>query len=380
MHPVGHLPAEFDYHLRPMSQPSPQPAHPSVERRPLSARQVGSEFRALLKGGARLEVAGDDRNEPEALLADGYSPKHALRLFGTDFYVTNVRQNPLLRFFVAWVAPPAPPRGPRRVCARIFYKDISLIWRAASHLVHTHDELWIGKGDMQAVLKDGWVESQTVESTTDLPLEMQDAMDSLVGWTKRIPRDTAILSRVLRNAPQGRVAPYRDFTEPRRKAAAVRGGRINGGRSIARFTRRNDPESLVFVGGFEPDFSKRGLVELTRSHSKSYGGPLERYRFLSRNRQVQYLFFAAPRHVWIVPPQALTTELSSYGLRLIDVVIDDELCIPGYEYHFHEYPGEPESLHSQIPEGFVGPPNPGDPDRADASPWLDRIPEERCRN
>jgi hypothetical protein len=356
-----------------MQQPIPTKIHPSIQPRDLSTRQVEREFRSLLKSGARLEVAGDDRAHPEALLAGGYSPKHALRLFGHDFYFANVRQNPLLRFFVAWVAPPAPARGPRKIFARIFYKDISLIWRTASHLIHTEDEFWIGKGDTRPVRQNGWEEQHTVESTTDLPLEMQDAVDALVRRAKSIRRDTAVLARVLRNAPDGRVEPYRDFTAPRRKAAAVRANLINRGKSIARFTRKNDPGSLVVVKGFEPDF-RRGLIAHTESWSKSYGGKLGRYRFLSRNRQVQYLFLAGPSHAWVVPPQALTTELSSFGVRTVDVVCDEDLSIPGYEYHFREVPDDPDSLHSQIPEGFVGPPNPDDPDRADASAWLERIP------
>ena len=118
----------------------------------------------------------------------------------------------------------------------------------------------------------------------------------------------------------------------------------------------------------------RSIIGRTRTHSKSLGGRIDRYRFLSKNRQVQWLFFAGPRLVWLAPPQALTTELSSYGVRTVDALVDDELCIPAYEYHFEEYPGEPDSLHSQIPPGFAGDPNPFDPDRADASPWIDRLP------
>lgn len=356
-----------------MPQPIPTQVHPGIQPRELSPRQVEREFRGLLRDGAELVVAGDDSDGPERLLSDGYSPKHALSLFGTDFYFTNVRQNPLLRFFVVWIAPPRPPRGPRRIYARIVYKDISLIWRAASHITHTEDELWIGKGAVRPVRAGDWIVEHTVESTTDLPLEMQDAVDALVPRGKPIRRDTDVLVRVLRNAPHGRVEPYRDFSEPRRKAASLRANLINGGRSIARFTRKNDPSSLVVVKGFEPDF-RHGLISHTQSYSKSYGGMLDRHRFLSRNKQVQYLFFAGPSHVWIVPPQALTTELSSYGVRTIDVVCDDDLSIPGYEYHFQEILDEPDSIHSQIPPGFVGPPNPTDPDRADASAWLERIP------
>jgi len=77
----------------------------------------------------------------------------------------------------------------------------------------------------------------------------------------------------------------------------------------------------------------------------------------------------------IIPPQATTTELSSYGVRTIDVVADDDLFIPGYEYHHYEENefGEQE-LFSQIPPGFAGEVCELDDAKADASPWLDKIP------
>ena len=106
--------------------------------------------------------------------------------------------------------------------------------------------------------------------------------------------------------------------------------------------------------------------------SSLYGGPVRRFRILSRNRLVQYLFMAGPRHVWIIPPQATTTELSSFGVRTIDVAIDDDLCVPGWEYH-----GGADDL-DQIPRGYAGERNPRDPSRADASPWLDRLPVIRA--
>ncbi|HKU36761.1 MAG TPA: hypothetical protein VJR89_01405 [Polyangiales bacterium] len=106
-----------------------------------------------------------------------------------------------------------------------------------------------------------------------------------------------------------------------------------------------------------------------------YGGKIERYRVLSKNERIQYLFFAGPENAWIVPPQALTTELSSFGVRTIDVVIDDKLCVPGYEYHYYlDELADPPLLHSQIPEGFVGHVNTRDPARSDASPWIEQLP------
>ena len=108
--------------------------------------------------------------------------------------------------------------------------------------------------------------------------------------------------------------------------------------------------------------------------SKIYGGPVERFRILSRNRIIQYLFFAGPRQVWIVPPQATTTQLSSFGVRTIDVEADEDLFVPGYEYHFEDDSVDPPVPYSQIPPGFAGPASEIDPARADASPWLDRLP------
>jgi hypothetical protein len=142
---------------------------------------------------------------------------------------------------------------------------------------------------------------------------------------------------------------------------------VNGGRPIARFARAGDPRSLRFARGFAPDFA-RGVLEHTALESSLYGGTVRRFRILSRNRRVQYLFMAAPRHVWIIPPQATTTELSSFGVRTVDVAVDDDLCVPGWEYH-----GGSDDL-DQIPRGYAGERHPKDPSRADASPWLDRLP------
>jgi hypothetical protein len=101
---------------------------------------------------------------------------------------------------------------------------------------------------------------------------------------------------------------------------------------------------------------------------------MRKFRILSTNRKIQYQFVAGPRHVWIVPPQALTTELTSYGVRTIDVNVDDDLSVPGYEYHYLDESEDPPRLYSQIPEGFAGEISEVDPARADASPWLEQMP------
>lgn len=93
---------------------------------------------------------------------------------------------------------------------------------------------------------------------------------------------------------------------------------------------------------------------------------------------MQYLFFAGPRQVWLAPPQATTTELSSYGVRTHDVLVPEDLCVPGYEYHYLDCNEDPPLLVSQIPPGFVGAPSARDPSRSDASPWLERLPVIRA--
>ncbi|MGB7323229.1 MAG: hypothetical protein WBD31_00045, partial [Rubripirellula sp.] len=73
------------------------------------------------------------------------------------------------------------------------------------------------------------------------------------------------------------------------------------------------------------------------------------------------------------PPQATTTELSTYGVRTIRVESDDDLCIPGYEYHHWEESSNGPELYSQIPPGYVGDVCPDDDLKADASPWLNEL-------
>ena len=198
-------------------------------------------------------------------------------------------------------------------------------------------------------------------------------MESLLAYSNRATGNGNILELVLRKSPGDRLEPYRDFLQPRQQAAANPRNLIYGGRSIARFRRKNDPTSLKIVKGFEPDFSG-GMMEKSLSKSKLYGGKLQRFRILSTNRKVQYYFIAGPKHVWIIPPQAMTTELSSYGVRTISVVADDDLFVPGYEYHYYEETKNGLQLYSQIPDGFAGEVCPVDDAKADASPWLDRIP------
>ncbi|MBW2714901.1 MAG: hypothetical protein JRD03_02430 [Deltaproteobacteria bacterium] len=339
----------------------------------MAPRQVAREFRRLIDSGAEIRCAGDARDDPESLLSCGYTPKYKIDLFDTTYYLTNVRQNPDIRFFVAYVVQKNPRTSRIEIYPRIFYKDISLIWRSASHFVRSEGENWIGKGEMRTAIVDGVEIEQSVEETTDLPLELQTAFEELSRKARRVPFDESAVALVLRRGHDDRIEPYRDFLEPRVRARSDPRNLINRGRSIARFTRKNDPTSLRFAKGFEPDFA-HGVLEASISKSKLYGGWLKRFRLLSTNRKIQYLFFAGPRNAWIIPPQTTAANLTSYGVRAIDVIADEDLCIPGYEYHFLDDFEDPPVWVSQIPKGFAGAASEVDPSRADASRWLDQLP------
>jgi hypothetical protein len=321
-----------------------------------------------------LRVAGAARRRPERLLTSGYAPRFRFELFGTQYFISVIRQNPELRFCVAWVVQPRRRGRGLEAFARIFYKDLSLVWRAASHVAYDWDgSIWIGKGAVREIETNGVVMLESIESTTDLPLEIQTALEDCSRRMKRTRADAKILPQVLRQAPPSRVEPFAEFTAPRARAASDPKQRIHGGRSVARFRRRGDPSSLEFAKGFEPDFL-RGIVEVNQTKSHLYHGELRRFRILSKNRQIQYLFIAGPQQVWIIPPQALTTELSSFGLRTVDVVADEDLFIPGYEYHYVDHEQDPPALYSQIPKGYAGAPCADDENKADASPWLEALP------
>jgi hypothetical protein len=326
----------------------------------------------MLAAGVALKPAGTARSDPESLLRS-YMPRYKIELFDTTYYLTDVRQNPDIRFFVAYVRLGHPKAQTRALYPRIFYKDVSLVWRSASHFVRSDNENWIGKGGVRTVVVDGQELVYSAEETTDLPLEIQTALETLLGLARPIRTDHAAVERILRRGPDDRVEAYADFTGPRARAQSDPRNRVNRGRSIARFTRANDPTSLVITRGFEPDF-RDGTLEVARSKSRLYGGRLRRFRIVSQNREVQYLFMAGPRQVWIIPPQATSTEITSYGVRAIDVPADEDLCIPGYEYHFLDDSSDPPEWVSQIPKGYVGKPSKLDPDRCNASPWIDQLP------
>ena len=333
-------------------------------------RQVARHFRKLLDCGYRLRADGQAKSDPQRLLRIGYTPKHRIDLFGTRFFLCNQRDAEGLKVMPAYVLPAGQTRaGKPSIHARVFYKDSSLVWRAASHYINTPDAHWIGKGAVRWTVKRGERGWNTAEETTNLPLEMQAALDEVSQRGPRKQNDRRILSLVLRNAPSDRVHPYQDFEAPRLRAMKLKANRINNNSSIAWFKDDNDPESLEIEPGFEPNFD--GVIDVSESRSSMYGGKIRKYRVASSNRLVQYLFVTGPRHVWIVNPQPFTVELSSYGLRTVDAIVDEDLLIPGYEFFDNARTGE---LDDQIPPGFAGHVCPVDPDRADASPWNERLP------
>jgi hypothetical protein len=345
----------------------------SVEPSSLPPGDVQRELECLVACGARLLPAGTARKDPSRLMRGRYAATSLIELFGTRFFLSDYFQTPQLRFFIAYVVGPGQARA---VYPRIIYKDGSLIWRCASHMVSSDEDFWIGKGDIRSWTVGDEEHYESIESTTDLPFEMQTALETVARRTIKIRNEKAALDLVLRNAPPSRVRAYRDFIAPRELAAANPRNLIFGGRSVARFRKRDgrkDPASLEFVKGYQPDFSS-GILEKAESRSVLYGGELQRHRILSANRRIQYLFFSGPLQVWIIPPQATTAVLSSFGVRTVDVVVDDDLCCPGYEYHFLDDTVDPPEFYSQIPEGYAGPVGPHDASRADASPWLDKMP------
>jgi hypothetical protein len=335
----------------------------SVAPSEATPREVAREVKGLLAAGSAIRPAGAARTRPLQLLAL-YPPRYAVRLFDARFFLAELREDENFRFFVTYVR----LGDGAELFPRLFYKDSSLVWRCATHWISAPGVHWIGKGDCKVIDADDGETVCSAEETTNLPYELQAALDDLSRRAKRVVWDARALGRILRRAPVGRFEAYADFIGPRRRAMATRAARINGGRPIAWFARRGEPGSLRFAPGFAPDFER--LVEVTRSASRMYGGEIRKLRFLSQNGCVQYQFVAGPRHVWIIPAQALTTELSSYGVRTVDVVADEDVFVPGYEYHYLE----DGALYTQIPPGFAGAASDVDPTRADASPWLEKLP------
>ena len=124
------------------------------------------KIRALIDDGCDLCPAGEAKEDPLGLFSSGYTPRYKFSLFGTEFFLSSQREDENFRFFVAYISTP-PARGRRRVFVpRILYKDQSLIWRCATHFIHSDHENWIGKGDLKMALVDGVEMECTAEETT----------------------------------------------------------------------------------------------------------------------------------------------------------------------------------------------------------------------
>ena len=356
--------------------PAPKPADcqlvTDIQPEALSPRQITSRFRARL-AQCPVRPAGEGREDPEALVAS-YRPRALVRLFDAEYWLSDMHHDDYVNFMVAYVGLRKKNGVVPALYPRIFYKDSSLVWRVASHFIWEEDEHWIGKGDVRWEQREDGEYLTSAEETTNLPYELQAAFDQ-VSRRKTSRYDPDAVPLVLRRAKPNRTQPFADFTGPRKKAAER--AQIHGGKPVARFRRAGDPASLYFAKGFEPDFRK-GLIEVQASGSRLYGGAIRKYRFLSTNRQIQYQVVASPTHVFVNHPQTLTTEIMSYGTRTLDVHGDDDAFLPGFEYHFYDESTDPPQLYSQIPAGFAGVVGDPDPERADASPWLERLPTVRA--
>ncbi|NNF17440.1 MAG: hypothetical protein HKN70_11890, partial [Gammaproteobacteria bacterium] len=291
------------------------PWQPDAVPSSLSPAQVAAKFRKLIASGCRVLPAGNAKPNPLQLLR-GYLPKHLLTLFGHRYFLTNVRHDNQFRFFVAYVqlATRSSPSPNPALYPRIFYKDSSLIWRVATHYINSPREHWIGKGDIKPVQESGHTHWYSAEETTNLPFEIQNALDAISRRVNQTRADRRALSLILRNAPDDRVKPYADFSRPRQSAMAAPDKRVYNNLPIAWFTRPNDPRSLQFAPGYAPDFL-HGFISGSESRSRLYGGRIQRFRIAAQNREIQYLFKRAPQISWIIPPQTLDDSIFSYGVR-----------------------------------------------------------------
>src|SRR5262249_2424859 len=161
-----------------------------------------------LARGAVLVCDGSLRARPTRLLSLGYRPRVRIDLFDTTYYLSAPRQNEDLRFSVGYVATPPRPGSHYRIHARLFYKDVSLIWRGATHFARSAHENWIGKGDVRVVREDGYDLEVSHESTTDLPLEVQDAFEQHNRASNLVRYDPDAVARVLRRGPDDRISAY----------------------------------------------------------------------------------------------------------------------------------------------------------------------------
>jgi len=261
-------------------------------------RQIERAFRELLDAGVELRPTGKTRNRPARLLSLGYAPKHAIELFDTTFYLTNVRENFYVRFFVAYVVQPTRGRCQDRTSAILLQRRRAQLAFGVAHRASARRFL-DRKGDVETVI-------QTVRSTSLARVDYRSADRNAARTRSALPEGEDDSDRRRRGELILRTAPGDASSRTRlQRAASARQSEprnlVNGGRSVAWFARKNDPTSLRFARGFEPDLDAGSWRQRNHEPSLWRSGPL--LPILSRNRRIQYLFMGAPRHVWIIPPQ-----------------------------------------------------------------------------
>ena len=171
-------------------------------------------------------------------VVERYPPRYEVSLFDAKLFLSSFRHDEAIDFFVVYVGLRDVRGNVRRYDARVVYKDVSLVWRAASHVSFQDGEAWIGKGDVKWERRADGEYEVSAEETTNLPYELQGALDELTRRGRK-QADGAAVPLILREGPPNRVRAYADFTAPRERARAS--FRIHAGRPVARFTRRNDP-------------------------------------------------------------------------------------------------------------------------------------------
>ena len=107
-------------------------------------RQVAREFRQLLAKGYPLRVDGQAKADPAELLRRGYVPKCEIELFGTRFFLCDLRISHELKLMPAYVLLPGQNgRGKRTVHARRIVGDLDHAersrWQSASRLRRASD-------------------------------------------------------------------------------------------------------------------------------------------------------------------------------------------------------------------------------------------------
>ena len=195
----------------------------------------------------------------------------------------------------------------RDLFPRLFYKDSSLVWRCATHFISAPGVHWIGKGDLKRIDEEDGQTEYSAEETTNLPYEMQGALDELRRRTKEVPWDARALRRILRGAG-GRFEAYADFIGPSRRAAAkpaTASTRAPGGG----FESRKTGLPAHRAGASRPTSD---AWERCRSASRSMAASREAAHPLAE-REIQYQFVAGPAR--LDHPASAHHRLSSYGVR-----------------------------------------------------------------